>query len=118
MDASSNSMCVPYDEKRKIIPQDDSFLDKEPWDFRNTPPEHYPLLLFYHPLNIYRKHVIKQADVILAMFLLGNAFSAETKNRNFEFYDPLTTGDSSLSSGVEAIIAARLAILKRPSNTV
>jgi alpha,alpha-trehalose phosphorylase len=52
--------------------------------------------------------VIKQADVVLAMFLLGNAFSPETKQRNFEFYDPLTTGDSSLSSCVEAIIAAQV----------
>ena len=104
---AAESMYVPYDEKLKIIPQDDSFLDREPWDFRNTPHDHYPLLLFYHPLNIYRKQVIKQADVVLAMFLLGNAFSVEAKKRNFEFYDPLTTGDSSLSSCVEAIIAAQ-----------
>jgi alpha,alpha-trehalose phosphorylase len=101
-------MYVPYHEKLKIIPQDDSFLDREPWDFRKTPPEHYPLLMFYHPLNIYRKQVIKQADVVLAMFLLSNAFSQEEKKRNFEFYDPLTTGDSSLSSCVEAIIAAQI----------
>ena len=100
-------MYVPYDEKLKIIPQDDGFLDEEPWDFQNTPPDHYPLLLFYHPLNIYRKQVIKQADVILAMFLLGDLFSLEDKKRNFEFYDPFTTGDSSLSSCVEAIIAAQ-----------
>jgi alpha,alpha-trehalose phosphorylase len=100
-------MYMPFDEKLKIIPQDDSFLDREPWDFENTPSDHYPLLLFFHPLNIYRKQVIKQADVVLAMFLLDDAFSAETKKRNFDFYDPLTTGDSSLSSCVEAIIAAQ-----------
>jgi alpha,alpha-trehalose phosphorylase len=105
---AAESMYVPYDEKLQIIPQDDSFLDREPWDFRNTPSDRYPLLLFYHPLNIYRKQVIKQADVVLAMFLLGNAFSSEAKKRNFEFYDPLTTGDSSLSSCVEAIIAAQV----------
>src|SRR6266498_4557075 len=105
---AAENMYVPYDENLKIIPQDDSFLDKEPWDFRNTPPEHYPLLLFYHPLNIYRKQVIKQADVVLAMFLLGDVFSPEEKKRNFDFYDPLTTGDSSLSSCVEAIIAAQI----------
>jgi len=104
---AAENMYVPYDEKLKIIPQDDSFLDREPWDFRNTPREHYPLLLFYHPLDIYRKQVIKQADVVLAMFLLGDVFSPETKKRNFDFYDPLTTGDSSLSSCVEAIIAAQ-----------
>ena len=104
---AAENMYVPYDERLKIIPQDDGFLDREPWDFRNTPPDNYPLLLFYHPLNIYRKQVIKQADVVLAMFLLGDAFPVEAKKRNFEFYDPLTTGDSSLSSCVEAIIAAQ-----------
>jgi len=105
---ASENMYVPYDEKLKIIPQDDNFLDREPWDFRNTPADRYPLLLFYHPLNIYRKQVIKQADVVLATFLLGDVFSLETKKRNFDFYDPLTTGDSSLSSCVEAIIAAQI----------
>jgi alpha,alpha-trehalose phosphorylase len=110
---AAESMYVPYDEKLKIIPQDDDFLDREPWDFRNTPRDHYPLLLFYHPLNIYRKQVIKQADVVLAMFLLGNAFSPEAKQRNFEFYDPLTTGDSSLSSCIEAIIAAQIGDMEK-----
>jgi len=110
---AADRMYVPYDEKLKIIPQDDSFLDREPWDFRNTPHDHYPLLLFYHPLNIYRKQVIKQADVVLAMFLLGDTFSPEEKKRNFEFYDPLTTGDSSLSSCVEAIIAAQVGDIRK-----
>jgi len=104
---AADKMHVPYDGKLKIIPQDDDFLEREPWDFRKTPPDHYPLLLFYHPLDIYRKQVIKQADVVLAMFLLGDAFPPEMKKRNFDFYDPLTTGDSSLSSCVEAIIAAQ-----------
>jgi len=105
---AAESMYVPYDEKLQIVLQDDNFLDREPWDLHNTPRDHFPLLLFYHPLNIYRKRVIKQADVVLAMFLLGDAFSLETKKRNFDFYDPLTTGDSSLSSCVEAIIAAQV----------
>ena len=105
---AADSMYVPHDEKLGIIPQDDDFLDREPWDFKNTPPDRYPLLLFYHPLNIYRKRVVKQTDVVLAMFLLGDAFSLEEKKRTFEFYDPLTTGDSSLSSCVEAIIAAQI----------
>src|SRR6516162_2744832 len=102
------SMYVPYDAQRGIVPQDDSFLDRAPWDFQHTPSDRYPLLLFYHPLNIYRKQVIKQADVVLAMFLLGHAFSLVEKQRNFAFYDPLTTGDSSLSSCIEAIIAAQI----------
>jgi alpha,alpha-trehalose phosphorylase len=105
---AADLMYVPYDGDRMIVPQDDSFLDREPWDFEGTPNDKYPLLLFSHPLNIYRKQVIKQADVILAMFLLGNKFSLEEKKRNFNFYDPLTTGDSSLSSCVEAIVAAQI----------
>jgi alpha,alpha-trehalose phosphorylase len=104
---AADAMYVPYDEKLKIIPQDDDFLDRERWDFQNVPHDRYPLLLFYHPLNIYRKQVIKQADVVLAMFLLGDAYSLEEKRCNFDFYDPLTTGDSSLSSCVEAIISAQ-----------
>ena len=102
---AAENMYIPFDAATGIYPQDDSFLDREPWDFKNTPAEKYPLLLFYHPLNIYRHQVIKQADVILAMFLLGHQFSLEEKKRNFEFYDPLTTGDSSLSSCIEAIVA-------------
>ena len=71
---AAENMYVPYDEKLKIIPEDDGFLDREAWDFKNTPRDHYPLLLFYHPLNIYRKQVIKQADVILAIVFVGRRF--------------------------------------------
>jgi len=101
-------MYVPYDKATGIYPQDDTFLDRERWDFEHTPADKYPLLLNYHPLNIYRHQVIKQTDVILAMFLLGHEFTPEEKRRNFLFYDPLTTGDSSLSSCVEAIMAAEI----------
>ena len=81
---------------RGIHPQDETFLDREVWDLENTPREKFPLLLHYHPLVIYRHQVLKQADIVLAMFLLGNEFSEEQKRRNFDYYDPLTTGDSSL----------------------
>ena len=70
--------------------------------------EKFPLLLHYHPLVIYRHQVLKQADIVLAMFLLGNEFSEEQKRRNFDYYDPLTTGDSSLSACVQSIIAAEI----------
>jgi alpha,alpha-trehalose phosphorylase len=105
---AADNMYIPVDERLGIHPQDDSFLDKERWDFENTPPEKYPLLLAFHPLTIYRHQVIKQADVVLAMFLHGENFSLEQKKRNFEFYDPLTTGDSSLSSCIQSIIALEI----------
>jgi alpha,alpha-trehalose phosphorylase len=105
---AADNMYIPIDERLGIHPQDDSFLDKKRWDFENTPPEKYPLLLAFHPLTIYRHQVIKQADVVLAMFLHGENFSLEQKKRNFEFYDPLTTGDSSLSSCIQSIIALEI----------
>ena len=106
-------MCLPYDAELQIHPQDDSFLDKEIWDFEHTPMDHYPLLLYYHPLKIYRKQVIKQADVALAMFLLGDKFSLDQKRRNFDYYDPLTTGDSSLSVCIESIMALEIGYLDK-----
>jgi alpha,alpha-trehalose phosphorylase len=106
-------MCLPYDAELGIHPQDDSFLGKDVWDFEHTPTDHYPLLLHYHPLKIYRKQVIKQADVALAMFLLGDKFSSEQKRRNFDYYDPLTTGDSSLSACIESIIALEVGYLDK-----
>ena len=102
------AMHIPFDETRRIHPQDETFLDREPWDLDATPREKFPLLLHYHPLVIYRHQVLKQADIVLAMFLLGNEFSEEQKRRNFDYYDPLTTGDSSLSACVQGIIAAEI----------
>lgn len=105
---AAENMYIPYDEGRGIHPQDDSFLEKELWDLKTTPPEKFPLLLFFHPLVIYRYQVIKQADIVLAMFLMGQEFSLEQKKRNFDYYDPLTTGDSSLSSCIQSIVAAEI----------
>jgi alpha,alpha-trehalose phosphorylase len=105
---AAESMLVPYDKERGIHPQDTNFLAKEVWDFSNTPRDKYPLLLHFHPLVIYRFQVIKQADIVLAMFLLGHEFSRDQKRRNFDYYDPLTTGDSSLSPSIQCIIAAEL----------
>ncbi len=105
---AANAMHVPYDDARGIHPQDDTFLKREVWDLPNTPREKFPLLLHFHPLVIYRYQVIKQADIVLAMVLLGNEFSKDQKRRNYEYYDPLTTGDSSLSACVQSILAAEI----------
>lgn len=110
---AANNMYVLYDERRGIHPQDDDFLDRKPWDFERTPREKYPLLLHFHPLVIYRHQVVKQADVVLAMVLLGDEFSIEQKTRNFDYYDPLTTGDSSLSCSIQSIVAAEVGYLEK-----
>jgi alpha,alpha-trehalose phosphorylase len=110
---AADAMYVPYDERLGIHLQDSDFLDHPTWDFENTPSERYPLLLHYHPLTIYRHQVIKQADVVLAMFLLGNEFPAEVKKRNYDYYDPLTTGDSSLSACIQSIAAAEIGYMDK-----
>ena len=110
---AADAMYLPYDEVRGIHPQDDSFLSKKPWDFENTPSSKYPLLLHFHPLVIYRHQVIKQADVVLAMHLLGQEFSQEQKKRNFDYYDPLTSGDSSLSVSIQSIAAFQLGYIQK-----
>jgi alpha,alpha-trehalose phosphorylase len=97
---------VPYDTQEQVHLQDEGFLDMQPWDFAGTPAEKYPLLLNFHPLIIYRHQVIKQADVELATVLLPGRFTAGERRRIFEKYDPLTTGDSSLSESIQAIAAA------------
>jgi alpha,alpha-trehalose phosphorylase len=104
----ADAMEIPYDEHLEINPQDAGFLQREVWDLANTPSDKRPLLLHYHPLVIYRFQVLKQADVVLAMFLQGDQFPADLKRRNFEYYDPITTGDSSLSAVVQSIIAAEV----------
>ncbi|MET0579701.1 MAG: glycosyl hydrolase family 65 protein, partial [Ilumatobacteraceae bacterium] len=105
---AAESMYLPYDEELGIHPQDDRFLECEPWDFAGTPAEKYPLLLHFHPLVIYRHQVLKQADVVLAMVLREDQFSLDQKRRNFDYYDPITTGDSSLSACVQAMAAAQI----------
>jgi len=105
---AAEAMYVAFNEEMGIHPQDDNFLDREPWDFDATPADNYPLLMYYHPLVIYRRQVLKQPDVVMAMFLLGDHFTAEQKRRNFDYYDPLTVDDSSLSPCIQSIVAAEL----------
>jgi alpha,alpha-trehalose phosphorylase len=107
------AMFVPHNPDLDITPQDAHFLAKEPWDFAGVPPESYPLLLNFHPLVIYRHQVLKQADVVLADFLLGDEVSPDLKRRNFEFYDPITTGDSSLSPSIQSIAACEIGDMDR-----
>jgi alpha,alpha-trehalose phosphorylase len=103
---AAEKMHIPYDVRAGVHLQDDGFLDRKSWDFARTPAEKYPLLLSHHPLVIYRHQVIKQADVVLATVLLPERFTAEERRRVFEYYDALTTGDSSLSESIQAIAAA------------
>ncbi len=106
--ACAAGMHIPFDEGLGIHPQDDFFLDREVWDLSRTPASVRPLLLHYHPLVIYRFQVLKQADVVLALYLQGDRFTAEQKRADFEYYDPITTGDSTLSAVVQSVVAAEV----------
>ena len=105
---AADLMRIPRDAGLGIHAQDDSFLTRARWDLAATPPDRFPLLLHYHPLVIYRHQVLKQADVVLAQVLLGGQFSTAEKKRNYDYYDPLTTGDSSLSPCIQSVAAAEL----------
>ncbi len=105
---AAQSMAIPYDAVTRINPQDAQFLDREVWDLKHTPEDKRPLMLHYHPLVIYRFQVLKQADVVLALFLQGDHFSLDQKRADFQYYDPITTGDSTLSGVVQSIIAAEV----------
>jgi len=107
-DMAADAMHIPYSETLGIHPQDAVFLEKEVWDLESTPDEQRPLLLHFHPLVIYRYQVLKQADVVLALYLQGNHFTDAEKLADFEYYDPLTTGDSTLSAVVQSILAAEV----------
>jgi alpha,alpha-trehalose phosphorylase len=105
---AAEAMHIPFDASLGIHPQDAQFLEKERWDLENTPAENRPLLLHYHPLVIYRFQVLKQADVVLALLLQGDQFTPGEKLADFNYYDPLTTGDSTLSDVVQSIIASEV----------
>jgi alpha,alpha-trehalose phosphorylase len=106
--AAGERMYLPYDEKLRIPAQDDSFLSKKVLDITQIPKDHFPLLLHYHPLFLYRHQVCKQADTVLAHFLFEDLTDEETMARSYDYYERITTHDSSLSACVFSIMASRL----------
>jgi alpha,alpha-trehalose phosphorylase len=102
---------IPYDRELGVHQQSQGFTRLQEWDFANTPPEAYPLLLNYPYFDLYRKQVVKQADLVMAMYLRGDYFTHEQKTRNVDYYEPLTVRDSSLSACVQAVLAAEVGYL-------
>jgi alpha,alpha-trehalose phosphorylase len=105
------AMVVPYDEHRGVHPQAERFTDHERWEFEATKPEQYPLLLHFPYFDLYRKQVVKQADLVLALHFCGDSFTPEQKLADFDYYEPLTVRDSSLSACTQAIVAAEVGYL-------
>jgi alpha,alpha-trehalose phosphorylase len=105
---AAEAMFIPYDEALGVHPQAEGFTRHQVWDFAHTSPDQYPMLLHFPYFDLYRKQVVKQADLVLAMYLCGSAFTAEQKARNFDYYEPLTVRDSSLSACAQAVMAAEV----------
>lgn len=101
-------MVLPFDAERGVHQQCAGFTHFQEWDFASTTAEDYPLLLHRSYFDLYRKQVIKQSDLVLAMHLRGDAFTWEEKARNFDYYERRTVRDSSLSACSQAVIAAEV----------
>ena len=101
-------MTIPYDPELGIHLQDEDFARHAPFDFEGTPPERYPLLLHVPYFELYRRQVVKQPDLVLAIALHGNAITAEEKRRNLAYYEALTVRDSSLAAGTQTVLAAEV----------
>jgi alpha,alpha-trehalose phosphorylase len=109
---AAEAVVIPYDDELGVHCQADNFTRHDRWDFERTSPDQYPLLLHFPYFDLYRKQVVKQADLVLAMFLRGDAFTDEEKARNFAYYEALTVRDSSLSACIQAIVAAEVGHLE------
>jgi alpha,alpha-trehalose phosphorylase len=109
---AADAMFVPWDERLGVHPQSERFSDHDVWNFAATGPEQYPLLLHFPYFDLYRKQVVKQADLVLALHVRGDAFSDEEKARNFAYYEVLTVRDSSLSACTQAVVAAEVGHLE------
>lgn len=105
---AARDMFIPFDVELAVHPQSDGYTTLEVWDFKATRPDQYPLFLHVPYFDLYRKQVLKQADLVLAMQLRGDAFTLEQKGRNFAYYEALTVRDSSLSAATQGIVAAEV----------
>jgi maltose phosphorylase len=101
---------LPADQERGVFLQQDNYLDKEQLTVDDLDPAQRPLNQNWSWDRILRSCFIKQADVLQGLWTLEDQFDLDTLRRNFEFYEPRTVHESSLSPSVHAILAARLGL--------
>ncbi|MFI8239614.1 glycoside hydrolase family 65 protein [Streptomyces sp. NPDC085866] len=109
---AAEAVHIPYNDELGVHEQHAGFTRYQRWDFAHTRPHQYPLLLNFPYFDLYRKQVVKQADLVLAMYTCGDRFDDEQVARNFAYYEPLTVRDSSLSACCQAVIAAQAGHLR------
>jgi alpha,alpha-trehalose phosphorylase len=105
---AAEAMVVPFDEDLGVTAQSEVFTRCRRWDFESTPPDDYPLLLHFPYYLLYSSQVVKQADLVFALYACGDRFDAEQKARDFDYYERITVRDSSLSACIQAIVAAEV----------
>jgi alpha,alpha-trehalose phosphorylase len=106
--AAAEAMVIPFDRALGVTSQSEGFTRYRLWDFAATRPEAYPLLLHFPYYLLYSSQVVKQADLVLALYLCGDCFSAEQKLKDFNYYEAITVRDSTLSASIQAIMAAEV----------
>ena len=104
--AAADHVLIPYNEKLGVHEQSEGFTRHEAWNFAATKPDQYPLLLHFPYFDLYRKQVVKQPDLVLAMQVCSMVFEREQRARNFDYYERITVRDSSLAASGQAVAAA------------
>jgi alpha,alpha-trehalose phosphorylase len=109
---AAGAMVIPFDDDLQVTAQCEGFTRYRKWDFESMPSDDYPLLLHFHNYLLYSSQVIKQADLVFALYTCGDHFDAEQKARDFDYYERITVRDSSLSAAIQAIVAAEVGQLE------
>lgn len=105
---AADRMVVPYRDDLQVTEQSQDFTRHAHWDFEVRGAARFPLDDHVHYVELYRRQVVKQADLVLALHVAREEFTAEQRRRDFDYYEPLTVRDSSLSAPVQAVVAAEI----------
>ena len=106
-------MHFPYDDQRKVFLQQDGFLDKEIVPASSIPPSERPINQHWSWDRILRSCYIKQADVLHGLYFFEDRYDTETLKVNFDFYEPITVHESSLSACIHSIFASRIGNIEK-----
>lgn len=105
---AADNMYIPYNEKYQIYMQDENFMYKDPYPVQDIPKDKVVLLGTLHPLNLWRFQVCKQADIVLATFIMSDFFTKPEIEKIFDYYEPKTVHESSLSAAIHSIVACAI----------
>lgn len=106
--AAADAIVVPYDQTLRVTAQCEGFTRYRQWDFASVAADQYPLLLHFPYYSLYSSQVVKQADLVFALYTCGDRFDKDQKARDFAYYERITVRDSSLSASIQAIVAAEI----------